>query len=240
MLPDFSKRSERLELMDDLSIEGAELEETLEQVERINAAARGPQISLAGVESLVPDGIERLSVLDVGTGSGDIPRRIADWSERKPFDVWVKGIDLSHTTVGYARRRTTRRERLAFELKNLFEMPDDEPYDIVHASLVLHHFPGGEAVRALDKMRRLSRYGVVVNDLQRHPVPWASLRIALSVVSRNRLVQNDGPLSVLRGFTRDELAALAAKAGLDRASVAWKFPFRWLLIAPTDHGATGK
>lgn len=232
LLPNFSTRSQRLELLDDLDIDGQELEETLRQIEVINSLSRGPAISLRGVESILPDGLERLTVLDVGTGSGDIPRRMADWAEDKPFDIAIKGIDLSHTTVRYARRRSTRAERLEFELKNLFDLPDDERYDIVHASLVLHHFPGQEAARALDKMYRLSRYGVVVNDLQRHVLPWLSLRVGLSVLSRNRLVQNDGPLSVLRGFTRDELMRLARHVGVAEPSVAWEFPFRWLMICP--------
>ncbi len=231
-LPDFSKRSARLELLDDLSIDGEELEDTLRQVEQINVLSRGPTISLAGLECLLPDGLDQLSVLDVGTGSGDIPRRIADWAEKKPFSVAIKGIDLSHTTIRYARRRTTRDERLEFELKNLFDLPDDEQYDLVHASLVLHHFPGDEAARALDKMYRLSRYGVIINDLQRHPVPWLGLRLALPIFSRNRLVKNDGPLSVLRGFTRRELMRLARGVGVSQPSVAWEFPFRWLLLCP--------
>ncbi len=243
LLPDFSQRSERLELMDDLSIQGDELEETLHQVERINACTRGPAISISGVETLVPPGLEHLTVLDVGTGSGDIPRRIADWADDKPFSVAIKGIDLSHTTIGLARRRTTRSERLEFELKNLFDMPDDEKYDVVHASLVLHHFPGREAVDALDKMYRLCRYGVIVNDLQRHPLPWLGLRLGLPLVTRNRLVRNDGPLSVLRGFTRRELFHTARAAGVETPSVAWQFPFRWLLVCPNDvddQGETGK
>ncbi|QDG54298.1 methyltransferase domain-containing protein [Persicimonas caeni] len=232
MLPDFSKRSERSELMDDLSIQGDELEETLLQVERINALSRGPAISVAGVESLIPGGLETLSVLDVGTGSGDIPRRLADWAEDKSFSISIKGIDLSHTTIDFAQRRTTRTERLQFELENLFDLPDEEQYDVVHASLVLHHFPGREAVAALDKMYRLCRYGVVVNDLQRHPVPWLGLRLGLPLFTRNRLVRNDGPLSVLRGFTRRELIRSARAAGVPSPSVAWEFPFRWLLLCP--------
>lgn len=232
LLPDFSRRSERLELMDDLSIQGDELEETLLQVERINALGRGPAITLAGIESLTPCGIEHLSVLDVGTGSGDIPRRLADWAENKPFSIAIKGIDLSHTTINFAQRRTTRTERLQFELENLFDLPDEEQFDLVHASLVLHHFPGRQAVEALAKMYRVCRYGVVVNDLQRHPVPWLGLRLGLPLFTNNRLVRNDGPLSVLRGFTRRELLRAASAAGVPAPSVAWEFPFRWLLLCP--------
>lgn len=232
LLPDFSKRSERLELMDDLSIQGEELEETLRQVERINTLSRGPAISLAGLDALVPPGVESLSVLDVGTGSGDVPRRIVDWADGCGIDASIKGIDLSHTTIHYARRRSTRSERLEFELRNLFDLPDDQQYDVVHASLVLHHFPGREAVEALEKMYRLARYGVVINDLQRHLVPWLGLRLGLPLFTRNRLVRNDGPLSVLRGFTRRELLRMARKVGASQPSVAWEFPFRWLLICP--------
>lgn len=242
LLPDFSKRSERLELMDDLSIQGDELEETLDQLERINALTRGPAISIAGIESLLPSGVDELSVLDVGSGAGDIPRRVVEWADSRDLSVSIKGIDLSRTTVQIARARarrarqraarTTRQERMEFELKNLFEIPDTDNYDIVHASLVLHHFPGEEAAEALAKMHRLSRYGVVINDLQRHPLPWLGLRLGLPVFTQNRLIKNDGPLSVLRGFTRRELLDLGRRAGIKTPSVAWEFPFRWLMVCP--------
>jgi 2-polyprenyl-3-methyl-5-hydroxy-6-metoxy-1,4-benzoquinol methylase len=232
LLPDFSQRSARSELMDDLAIEGDVLEETLELLERINAASRGPQISLAGMESLVPEATTSLSVLDVGTGAGDIPRHINRWAEERGIDATVTGIDLSDTTVEYARRQSAGHDGLRFEVRDLFDMPDTEQFDVVHASLVLHHFAGDDAARALDKMASLCRLGVIVNDLQRHPVSWLGLRLGLPILTTNKMIRNDGPLSVLRGFTRRELRHLARQAGLGRACVAWQLPFRWLLVCP--------
>jgi sugar phosphate isomerase/epimerase len=110
--------------------------------------------------------------------------------------------------------------------------PDDgaDRYDIVHGSLMLHHFPEDRAADALRKMQRLARIGVVIQDLHRHPLHWAGSHLLIPLLTEDAMARHDGPVSVLRGFTRDELEAIAEDAGLKHASVGWHPPFRWLLV----------
>ncbi len=218
--------------MDDLSLQGPELERTLYEIEVVNRFLGGYGPSIAGVRRLRPAGATELTVLDVGCGSGDIPRRLAQWGRKNGCRIRVTGIDLAETTIAMARRESVGEEDVEFELTNLFDLPDEPRFDIVHAAATLHHFVGAEAPRALGKMYRLSRYGVVVNDFHRHRLAWLGIRILTALLSRSRLVRNDGPLSVLRSFHRAELEQMCRNEGLPVPTISWRPMFRWLLVVP--------
>ena len=216
--------------MDDLSIQGPELERTLFEIEMVNRVLGGYGPSLEGLRRLRGPKQDELTVLDVGTGSGDIPRKMVEWGRRLGCRVHVTGIDLTPTTIDLARREAGDQEGLRFEQQDLFEMPDEPSFDVVHAAATLHHFVGADAQRALGKMYRLSRRGVVVNDFHRHPLAWLGIRILTVLFSKSRLVRNDGPLSVLRSFHRSELVQMCQAEGIPTPTIGWRPMFRWLAI----------
>ena len=92
----------------------------------------------------------------------------------------------------------------------------DESADVVHGSLLIHHFDPGDAVRVLGEMRRVARRGVVVNDLRRGRLAFALTAAAVLGLARARYTRHDGVLSARRAYTLDELDELAASAGLRR------------------------
>lgn len=225
-----AERSEEPELMDDLAIQGEELELTLEELELINRAFGGYTPSLEGLAALVPDGAARVHVLDVGTGGADTARRMVEWGRARGVDVRVTGIDLAETTVARARRLSRSHPEIDVELRDLFDLPDDQTFDVVHAAAVLHHFPGLAAARALKKMYALARWGVVINDLHRHPLAWASAKLVIGTLSRSRLVKNDAAVSVQRAFTKADFVAMCEEAGLPAPELAWRPMFRWRVV----------
>lgn len=216
--------------MDDLAIQGEELELTLEELELINRAFGGYTPSLEGLAALVPEDARRVRVLDVGTGGADTPRRMVEWGRARGIEVRVTGIDLAETTVARARRLSRSHPEIDVELRDLFELPDEATFDVVHAAAVLHHFPGGAAARALAKMYGLARRGVVINDLHRHPLAWASAKLVTGLFSRSRLVKNDAVVSVQRAFTKEDFFRLCREAGLPEPEVAWRPMFRWRMV----------
>ncbi len=232
-VPSFASRSTALELMDDPAIQGPELEVTLAEIERINRALGGYPPSLHGIEALRPEGVTALSILDVGTGGADFPMRIADWAAERGLDVRITGIDLTETTVDFARQRTRAYDGIEIVQADLFDLDEGAPFDIVHAAQVLHHFVGDEAERALAKMARLARYGVVVNDLHRHPLAWGGIAVITRALAKSRLVKYDAPLSVLRGFSREDFEGMCRRAGLAAPRVKWRPMFRWEVVVPT-------
>ena len=178
---DYSARLAADELMDDPAIPAHDLREALFQLERINRWLGGHAGSLAGIARPRPRDRRNFTVLDVGTGGGDFPRRLSRWAAQHGFRIQVTGIDLSPTTVDFARARSEAWPDVDYEVADLFDMPEETRFDIVHAALALHHFNGEAATRALRKMFSISRWGVVVNDLHRPPSP--TIRFGCSRVS---------------------------------------------------------
>lgn len=239
----FSQRSTDDELMDDPSIGGPELDETLRQLTGINTVLGGYPPSVNGVLRLL-GAAPTATLLDVGTGAADAPRRLVDACAARGIRLGVTAIDLAAATAAYAREACRTHPTIHVEQGDLFALlPGRHRFDIVHAAMVLHHFPDETAVRALAKMYHLADRGVVVNDLHRHPLAYHGIRALSALAWRNRLIRHDAPVSVLRGFTAPELRALAARAGWppSETRLRWWPLFRWQLVAdktgrasPTD------
>ncbi|MGE0432260.1 MAG: methyltransferase domain-containing protein [Planctomycetota bacterium] len=229
-MPDYTRRSDESELMDDLAIGGDELRQTLDQLATINRLLGGYAPSISGVQRLLPAGCTAFSLLDVGCGSGDTCRQIDRWATRRGIAVSQRGIDLHPDTIDHARESTDSSGRITFDVQDLFALPDEPIADVVHAALVLHHFPGDSARKAVEKMARLARVGVVINDLHRHWFAYHSIRWLTRLLSRNRLIRHDAAVSVLRGFRRHEMIELATVPGFAPPAVRWRWAFRWEVV----------
>ena len=107
-----------------------------------------------------------------------------------------------------------------------------ESFDVVMASLFLHHFSDEDATKLLKAFRTIARRAVLINDLRRHLVPWAFIGVAARVTGRHPMFCHDAPLSVLRGFTASELRNAAREAGAHRVTLSRKFPYRLLMTLP--------
>ncbi len=141
-------------------------------------------------------------VLDVGSGSGDIPRALVD---RLPTQTTVITLDRDPTAVGLARRSGLNAVVRGDALRLPFA---DASVDLVTAVKFAHHFAGLDLHRLVAEMARVARRRVVVLDIRRHWFAYYGFIAWSRVFTRNRLVRYDGPLSVLRGFTVGELADL--------------------------------
>jgi 2-polyprenyl-3-methyl-5-hydroxy-6-metoxy-1,4-benzoquinol methylase len=229
-MPSFAARSPGPELLDDPAVGAAEIHATLRELEVINRRLGGYAPSLAGIASLVPPGAKSFSLLDVGSGGGDLARRALEWAARRGQFLRVTGIDRSPAAVDFARRASAGREGLEFQVCDLFDLDGESAFDVVHAAMVLHHFDGAEAARALKKMHSLARWGLVINDLHRHPLAYYAIRVLTRHFSGSELIRNDAPLSVLRGFRRADFLNLALEAGLPEPALRWRWAFRWQVV----------
>jgi 2-polyprenyl-3-methyl-5-hydroxy-6-metoxy-1,4-benzoquinol methylase len=229
-VPDFACRSRLAELMDDPGVAAAEMRRTLDELEWINRALNGYAPSLAGIAALLPGDARELTLLDVGTGCGDLPRRVVRWAGGRGVRARVVGIDVAPAAVEHAILRSSGCEGVSFERADLFALPAAERFDIVHAAMVLHHFEDEKAPLALRRMFELARWGIVVNDIHRHPLAYHGIRLLTRCLSQSRLIRNDAPLSVLRAFRRGELERLVREAGLPAGEIHWHWAFRWRLV----------
>ena len=201
-----------------------DLRQSLADIARLNALFGGRRITLAQVKRLIA-GAPRdrlITVLDVGTGGADIPRFLARWARRAGRRIRVLALDRDPAMLAVARLDAARYPEIVLLQGDALALPvRPRAVDVVISALTLHHLEPEDAVRCLAEMDAAARTGFVVNDLARSRVAYVVVWLATRALARNRMSRHDGPLSVLRAYTPDEVRALCEKAGLFDVRVLW-------------------
>jgi ubiquinone/menaquinone biosynthesis C-methylase UbiE len=229
------QRIHRPEIMDQPVADVAEYEHALAQVADVNRFLGGDRALRMSLAPLLQE-TRPVRVLDVGAGNGAVAMGLARWAAAAGRSWRVTALDLSAEGSALARRsvRASDVARSVAVLRgDALHLPfADASFDAAYTVLTLHHFDDAAAVALLREMARVVRRLIVVNDLERSRAALIGARaLAASVWKGNRITRHDGPLSVRRAFTPDELLALAARAGLRRVSVRRRIAFRLVLEA---------
>lgn len=241
------RRASEPERMDDFSKRGPELTEALRHLRRLNRILGAAYPSLYGVKRLWTDAgrPKRLSVLDIGSGSGEINRILLRWADRNRIDMTIVLADVTEEACEEARRVYMREPRVRVMRCDLFQLPASSA-DIVTASQFVHHFPSEDLPEIVERMLHASRYGVVVSDIHRHWIPWLAVWLLTRIVSRNVYIRHDAPLSVAKGFRAADWRSLAKHPAVPHMSFAWRPLFRYVALvrkeleqASCDHKADG-
>ncbi|HEX6746462.1 MAG TPA: methyltransferase domain-containing protein [Longimicrobium sp.] len=226
------------ELMDEPAQDRTELAKSLDDLRAVNRWLGGTRVVLHHLADLVArHPREAYRILDVGTGSGDIPLEIARWARGEEVQVHVVATDNHATTLAFAREHTAAEPVVQVEAADALRLPyADGSFDFVLLSTALHHFDDErDCIRVLREMHRVSRIAFVVNDLARSRAALLGARLlAATFWRRHPVTRHDGPLSVRRSFTPDELRALAARAGFANGRVRAHFPFRLSLVVERE------
>ena len=223
--------------MDDFTIVDARLETALSNLRMVNRFLGGYAASMSVLRPYLKRARRRpIRVLDIGTGLADFPEYLVSWAAERRLDVHVTAIDANPAVLAYARPVLDRRmppglrARVELVEADALALPfDEDAFDVSVASLFLHHLDEAAGVRLLREMACVSRDGLLINDLHRHPVAYYSIRALAWLLPTSPMFAHDAPLSVLRAFRRSELVALAQRAGLDAARLQWRWAFRWVL-----------
>ncbi len=206
------------ELLDGPLDDPAVLRGNLRDLARINRWFGGTRASRRVFERLLGRRTVPHTVLDVGTGAADIPLDLIADGARRGRPVRVTAVDSRPEVIAAALAldpRLAACESLALSVSDGRSLPwPDGSFDVVHASLLLHHLEPRDAIAFLREAGRVARLGVIVNDLERARRHLVAARIVLPLMTRNRFTRNDGPMSVRRAYTRVELRALLAGAEL--------------------------
>jgi len=228
----FSKRSYQKELIDDLNCDGDELRQTLRELKTINKLLGGNKVTTGGIGKLLKGSrLKEVSIADIGCGGGDMIRVMYDWSQKKQIHTNFIGVDANPNTIAMAADNLRDLANVRFDVADVFG-PDfqQQQVDIVTCTLFTHHFTGEELVRMFRSFRNKATTGIVVNDLHRHPLAFYSIKILTRLFSRSRLVINDAPISVQRGFRKNELEEILRKAGWEKFRIRWHWAFRWQVV----------
>lgn len=231
-MPDFAKRNNEKELLDQTGIPFADIEQNMRELDFINRWLGGHAISCNGLQQLLskqqPD--RTLHIAEIGCGNGNNLVAIARWCSKHRIKVRFTGIDLNPECIRSAEvlQQLPDARWICADYR---EAGFEEQPDIIFTSLFCHHFTDPELVEQLNWLQQHSALGFFINDLHRHPLAYWSIRILTRLFSRSYLVKNDAPLSVSRGFTRKEWLDLLEQAGIGTFTVQWKWAFRWLIVS---------
>lgn len=227
------RRSDQVELLDDPAAipAAAVLRDNLRDIRRVNRYFGGSRATVGAVLPLLRelDNPHPASILDVATGSADIPLAIARHARAARRPIRIVATDLHPEILAVARERT-RDTGIVVERADALALPyANGQFDVALCSLALHHFSPADALRLLAEMRRVSRRAMIVNDLERSRLGLAGAWLVSRLLTRNPMTRHDAPLSVRRAYTLAEARDLAIIAGWGQPSVRRAVPFRFVL-----------
>jgi ubiquinone/menaquinone biosynthesis C-methylase UbiE len=222
------KRSLEQEMMDLPCASPPLLEEDLANLRVINSYLRAYHGVLRVLEHAVrAHNIDRFSLLDVGTGSGDIPVRIAEWARKNALRAQITALDTEAVTVSAAVRQTRGFPEIIVMRADAAAPPFNAgSVDFVLASQFLHHFAEEKIITLLRTWSRIARRAIIVSDLVRHPLAYLGIRTLTRLFTRNIMTLTDAPLSVRRAFTVAEWHDLFRSADVGPFKSYSVFPFR--------------
>jgi SAM-dependent methyltransferase len=228
VLPSLARRERIPELMDDPGLDPVEHRLALAGLARINRISRSADILLPPIRQLARQSAgQPVRILDIATGSGDVPLKLAKWAAWAGVRIEAAGCDISPTAVRTAADAAGRAAR--FFVHDVIRDPLPAGFDVVTCSLFLHHLSEADAVTVLARMKAAAARLVLVNDLDRSTPGYLAAWVGTRLLTRSRVVHYDGPVSVRQAFTPHEALTLAREAGLTGAAVGRRFPFRFLL-----------
>ena len=227
MALDFSRRSEAAELMDGAEVDYETFRACLQDLAKVNRMTLAYRPTLAFLRRLHARGLwpkdRALKILDVGSGYGDMLRKIGRWAGRRGLRTQLIGLDLNPFAERAAERAPGSAE-ISFWTGDLYDYRGGA--DVVVSSLFTHHLNDPELIRFLEWQEANARIGWFVNDLLRHPFSWYGFAILARLMLWHRFVRHDGPVSIARAFRPEDWARLLAAAGARHAQVEPWFPFR--------------
>lgn len=227
-----SHRGDYQELLDRDDIPRRLLTENLRHIRLMNRWLGWSAGVWSEVSPVLADLSGKATLLDIATGSGDVPREIARWADGVGIDLTLVGTDINHDVLRDAGRQDGAPIALVQHTAVALPFAEDS-VDIVTICLAAHHLDPPALTAALGEAWRVSRRAVIVSDLERGQLAYVGARL-MALVLRNPLTSHDGPVSVLRAYTAREIREVARRAGLRHIRVRRHVPFRMTLVARKD------
>ena len=218
---DFSRRVSPRDLPERMDGECSyeEFCDCMRSLEQVNRWLLGYRPTLAWLEQL-PRGLrDPVHFLDVGSGGGDLLRRIAGWARSRGIAVQLTGIDLNPYAARAAAESTPKELGIAWVTGDALVYQPEKPVDIVVSSLTAHHLEDEEIIALLRWMEATAQIGWFINDLERSERNCRMFGWVAGVLGWHRFVRHDGPVSFRRAFRKEDWVRLLAAAEVPREAV---------------------
>ncbi|MDP1678110.1 MAG: methyltransferase domain-containing protein [Bacteroidota bacterium] len=216
------ERKHDAEIMDDFSIQDERIDEALNELRTINIFLGGTATTHNGFRILRKKKSlqNKLTVLDVGAGGADV-------FGNESNDLSITALDKNPRTCEYLRDHTN----YTVLCGDAMDIPlKEQSFDVVHISLFLHHFTEEQIVALLKSFSRVAHHGIIINDLRRSFFALTGIKILTLLFSQSKMVKHDAPLSVQRGFTKEELLRIFDRCSLRNLIIKRTWAFRWLVV----------
>ena len=240
MFARFCKRSNDLEHLDIGDYTSEEYEGCIVELQWVNkwlGDTRALRLSLlAEIEQAK---LRSFSVLDVAAGSGELLRAAATWTRRHKLRGRFTALEFNARSAKAVLEESSNWREIDSIRGDALRLPfADGSFDYSISSLFTHHLDDQDVIRALQELNRVARRRIFIIDLHRHPIAYYFYRTVGQLFLHNRLIREDGALSILRSFKPPELIKLASQAGLEDVRVERRFPYRLVLSARAHRIAT--
>jgi ubiquinone/menaquinone biosynthesis C-methylase UbiE len=236
MFSRFQQRSYELENIDKGTYTPEEYEGCIVELQRVNKWL-GDEAALRDtlLEEIERAGLRSFSVLDVGAGSGALLRVAAKWARETNRSASLVGLEVNQRSATSILGESSEFPEISSVQANGLVLPfPDNSFDYAISSLALHHFDDDGAVSILREMGRIAARGIFVIDLHRNPTAYFFYTTIGRLFLHNRLLREDGALSILKSFKPAEMEKLGHRAGLGNVIVKKHFPSRLVLNAVSE------
>ncbi|MCE2787238.1 MAG: methyltransferase domain-containing protein [Sphingobacteriales bacterium] len=229
----FNARSKQKELLDASDIPADALNRNLLELDIINTLLGGHAATIAALNQLSLPTYKTVHILDIGCGGGDTLKAIAKWARAKKLSVKLTGVDLKQDCINYAIKACAAYPEISL-IKNDYRklLQENIEADVVVNALFCHHLADEEISELIQWSVKMAKQAVIINDLHRHPFAYYSIAWLTRLFSRSYLVKNDAPLSVLRGFKKQEWLQILKAARIPVYTLTWQWAFRWIVLIP--------
>src|SRR6266436_9249095 len=208
-----------LELMDRPQPVSAELERDLENIRRLNRWFGSYALISIFLSRWIKPGA-RLRIVDLATGSGDIPRLIAEYGRKVGGELRIDALDRQSATLEIAKKLSVHYPEISFIETDVFSWQPSTTYDVVLCTLALHHFSEEDAACVLQRCRQLSPKFVLVSDLRRGWLATIGVHLLTTTMFREPMTKHDARLSVARAFSFSEMNQLAQRSRWNQRDAA--------------------
>lgn len=224
------KRSDKPEMMDNPIIDKKLLHKNLAELDLLNRYFFGHSITLQGVKKLI-NGNGNYHIVDIGCGSGDTLKYLAQWARKKQIKFRLTGIDKSVDAIQYLKKKSVGFPEIKGVVADYRDyLFKSQQADIYLCSLFCHHLDDSSLVGLLKLLKHSAKIGFVINDLHRNVLAYYGVWLLTRLLNGTVLSKNDGPVSVLRAFTRRELQQFLREAEISDYTIEWKWAFRYRVI----------
>ncbi len=226
------ERSHISEKMDDLSLNGQELNQTLKGLSFINYFLG----NITGTRNVVKKVLRKnpnktIKIIDLGCGSGDNLRAIEKWCNTHKRKVILIGIDGNEHILKYASEKSNTNTNITYLKADIlhtdFELPS---CDILISSHFMYHFTDDELVLFLKKSTPKINNAIIFSDLYRSLLAYTLFNFFGFFMPFHKTVKEDGLKAITRSFNKRELIAILKKAGLTSYTIQYKWIFRYVLF----------